>query len=238
LENAAEIIGETINQRKREDGLMMNQQSRNWGIKKLGNGDMTAFPSFSITTSRALCMAFHRHFRLTALIFTMILLGIGCGKGGEETTQPDEEIPQQILHSFSTKHTEAGVLRWTLVGHSAEFLKEVGHVQNPTIQIFQDGKWAITVTGDRGEIIQSSNDVKVFDHVVGTSQDGKLYTDELHWRNQDGKLYAPNACEVVRGDSTMIGQEMEADPALEVVTMKDIQFKIYPKDEKIDATAN
>jgi hypothetical protein len=65
-----------------------------------------------------------------------------------------------------------------------------------------------------------------------------LYTDELHWRNQDGKLYAPNESRIVRGDSTMVGREMEADPTLEVVTMKNTQFKIYPKDEKIDATEN
>jgi LPS export ABC transporter protein LptC len=173
-----------------------------------------------------------------ALIVALILPCIGCDKSREEPTQPVEEIPQQILHNFSTKHTEAGITRWTLAADSAEFLKEIGYVQKPTLQIFQNGKWAITVTGDRGEIIQSSNDINVFDNVVGTSQDGVLYTDELHWRNQDGKLYAPNESRIVRGDSTMVGREMEADPTLEVVTMKNTQFKIYPKDEKIDATEN
>ena len=166
----------------------------------------------------------------------LVLLGIGCGKGEDELTQPAEKIPQQILHKFSTKHTEAGITRWTLVADSAKFLEEVVHVQNPTVQIFQEGRLEITVTGDRGEIIQ--NDIKVYDNVVGTSQDGVLHTNELYWRNRDGKLYAPNVSRIVRGDSTMVGRELEADPALEVVTMKDTQFQIYPKDEKIDATEN
>ncbi|MCZ6676181.1 MAG: LPS export ABC transporter periplasmic protein LptC [Candidatus Poribacteria bacterium] len=166
----------------------------------------------------------------------LVLLGIGCGKGEDELTQPAEEIPQQILHKFSTKHTEAGITRWTLVADSAKFLEEIVHVQNPTVQIFQEGRLEITVTGDRGEIIQ--NDIKVYDNVVGTSQDGVLHTNELYWRNRDGKLYAPNVSRIVRGDSTMVGRELEADPALEVVTMKKTQFQMYPKDEKIDATEN
>jgi LPS export ABC transporter protein LptC len=172
----------------------------------------------------------------TVLIIALILLSVGCDRGEEELTQPAEEIPQQILQHFSTQHTEAGIVKWTLVAASGEFLEEVAHVQNPTVQIFQDGKWAMTVTGDRGEIIQPTNDIKVFDNVVGTSQDGVLYTDELHWRNQEDKLYAPDESEIVRGDSTMIGEEMEGDPLLKVVTMKDVEFNIYPKDEKIDAT--
>ena len=172
------------------------------------------------------------------LLVTLSLLTVGCDKVDEEPTLPVEEIPQQILLNFSTQHTEAGIARWTLVADSAEFLKEITYIQNPTVQIFQDGKWAMTITGDRGEILQSSNDIHVFENVVGKSQDGVLYTDELHWRNSDGKLYAPNESKIVRGDSTMFGREMEGDPALEVVTMKDVRSKIYPKDEKIDATEN
>ncbi len=165
-----------------------------------------------------------------------IFMGAGCGKEHEELKQPVEEMPQQTLQNFSTKHTEAGIPKWTLTADSAEFLKEVVVVRNPKVQIFRKGKITLTVTGDRGEITQSNNDIKVFDNVVGVSQDGVLYTNELHWRNRDGKLYAPNESKIVRGNSTLVGQEMESEPSLEVVTMKNVQFKIYPKDEKIDAS--
>ena len=178
---------------------------------------------------------FQMNFLLTALMFCLILYGVACDKGGEKLTQPAEAIPEQTLQHFSTNHTESGVTTWKLIADSGEFMKAVVYVQNPTIQIFEEGQVAITVTGDRGEIIQSSNDLKVFDNVVGIGRDGVLYTDELHWRNREGKLYAPNESEIVRGDSTMIGREMEGDASLEVVTMKTVRFNVYAKDEQIDA---
>ena len=180
----------------------------------------------------------HIAFHVFIFLAAVSLLAIGCDKSDEEPTQPLQETPQQILYSFSTKHTEGGIARWTLVANEATFLKEIVVLQKPTVQIFQEGKWAITVTGDRGEIIESSNDIHIFENVVGKSQDGHLYTNELHWRDSDGKLFAPNTAKIVRGDSTMIGQELEGDPTLEVVTMKDVRSKIYPKDEKFDATEN
>lgn len=169
------------------------------------------------------------------LIFYIIFHAVGCDRGEEELTQPVEEIPEQILQQFSTKHTESGVTKWTLIADSGEFMEAVVYVQNPTIQLFKDGQITITVTGNRGEIIQSNNNLKVVDDVVGISQNGVLYTDELHWQNRNGRLYAPNESEIVRGGSTMVGRELESSPSLEVVTMKHVQFEFYARDEKIDA---
>lgn len=169
------------------------------------------------------------------LIVCIIFQVVSCDRGQEELTPPEKEIPEQILQQFSTKHTESGVTKWTLIGDSGEFMEAVVYVQNPTIQIYEDGQVTITVTGARGEIIQSNNNLKVFDNVVGTSQNGVLYTNELHWQSRNGKLYAPNESEIVRGGSTMIGIEMESRPSLEVVTMKHVQFKIFAKDEKLNS---
>lgn len=172
---------------------------------------------------------------LTVSITIFTLHGLGCYKEQENVTQLTEDVPQQTLQGFSTSHTEAGIIKWVVVGDGATFLKEIVEVQQPTVQIFEEGELAITLTGDRGEIIQRSTDIQLFDNVVGVSSDGKLYTDELHWRNTNGKLYAPNESEIVREDSTLIGIELEADPALENMTMKKIRAKIYAKDENVDA---
>lgn len=171
---------------------------------------------------------------LTVLVTIVTISGLGCDTGQGEVTQFTEEIPQQTLHGFSTSHTEAGVVKWVLVGSEATFLKNVVAVKEPIVEIFEDGELKITLTGNRGEIIKRSNDIHLFEQVVGESQDGKLYTDELHWRNQDGKLFAPNMSKVVRGDSTLTGNEMEASPSLEKLTMKNTQFRINPKDDKLN----
>ena len=177
-------------------------------------------------------------FQVSCLLVALSLLTLGCDKIDEEPTQPAQETPQQILYQFSTQHADGGITRWTLVARQATFLKESIQMQKPRVEIFEEGKWAITITGERGELIESSSDIYIFENVVGKSQDGYLYTDELHWRNNDGKLFAPNISTIVRGDSTMVGRELEGDPTLEVVIMKNVQSKIYPKDEKFDATEN
>ena len=171
---------------------------------------------------------------LPLLITTLTFCGLGCDTGQGDVAQFAEEIPQQTLHGFSTSHTEAGVVKWVLVGSEASILKKIIAVKEPTVEIFEDGELKITLTGNRGEIIKRSNDIQLFDQVVGESQDGKLYTDELHWRDQDGKLYAPNMSKIVRGDSTATGNELEASPSLEKLTMKNTQFRINPKDEKVN----
>ena len=171
-----------------------------------------------------------------ASVFILILQGVGCNKENQDVTQPTEGAPQQTLQGFSTSHAEAGIMKWTLVGDKATFFTDVIQVEHPTVQVFENGQAASTITGKRGEIIKATNDIKVYDDVVGVSQNGKLYTDELHWLNGDGKLYAPNESTIVRGDSTVVGQELEGNPSLDVVTMKNIQFKLYTKDEKSDAS--
>ena len=180
----------------------------------------------------------HITFQVSFLLVAFGLFTFGCDKVDEEPTEPAQETPQQILYTFSTQQADGGIKRWTLVAEKATFLKEIVEMQKPTVQIFEDGEWAITITGDRGELFESSNDIHIFENVVGKSLDGLLYTDELHWRNNDGKLFAPNISTIVRGDSTMVGQELEGYPTLEVVIMKNVQSKIYPKDEKFDATEN
>lgn len=177
-------------------------------------------------------------FQVSSLLLALSLLTFGCDKADEEPTQPAQETPQQILYKFSTQQADGGITRWVLVAEQATFLKEIVQLQKPRIEIFEEGEWAITITGDRGELIESSNDIHIFKNVVGKNPDGYLYTDELHWKNSDGKLFAPNTSTIVRGDSTMVGQELEGDPTLEVVIMKNVQSKIYPKDEKFDATEN
>lgn len=188
-------------------------------------------PKLNLMTSK-----FEMKFRRLPFALCLIFLALGCDRGQEELTPTNDENPEQILQQFSTKHTESGVTKWTLIADSGEFMESVVYVQNPTVQIFEDGQITLTVTGDRGEIIESNNNLKIFDNVVGISQNGVLYTDELHWHNRNGKLYAPNESEIVRGDSTMVGREMESRPSLEVVTMKHVRFNFYAKDEKVGAT--
>jgi len=48
----------------------------------------------------------------------LIFLALGCDRGQEELTPTNDENPEQILQQFSTKHTESGVTKWTLMADS------------------------------------------------------------------------------------------------------------------------
>ncbi|MAG83594.1 LPS export ABC transporter periplasmic protein LptC [Candidatus Poribacteria bacterium] len=171
------------------------------------------------------------------IMLAFIAIYLGCNAGENQVGENNaEDIPQQQLTSFSTSHTEGGVLKWELVGHSATSHLDVTSVDNPVVKIFQNGRLAITVTGQQGELIQSNQNVKVFEDVIAISQDGKMFTDELHWLNDQEKLYAPNESRIERGDSVMFGNQAMGDPDLRIVQMKQVRAKLYPKDKKNDET--
>ena len=167
------------------------------------------------------------------IMLAFIAIYSGCNAGENQVGENNaEDIPQQQLISFSTSHTEEGVLKWELVGHSATSHLGITSVDNPVVKIFQNGRLAITVTGQQGELIQSNRNVKVFEDVIAISQDGKMFTAELHWLNDQEKLYAPNESRIERGDSVMFGNQAMGDPDLRIVQMKQVRAKLYPKDEK------
>ena len=110
-------------------------------------------------------------------------------------------------------------------------------MENPTVEIFEDGVLSITLKGRTGKQILTGSEkdnLHLSGDVVGVSKDATLYSEVLHWQNLAGRLYGPVEVTLVRGDSTWVGTEMFANPTLETVEMKNNQFKLYPKDEKTD----
>ena len=165
---------------------------------------------------------------------------IGCER--EEENLPAEPAPIQQLDTFTTQHTEEGVLKWTLVGDSSELQENKARgnkiiVQNPKVQIYEEGKVSITLTSLIGELYSSGrkkNNVYLQGKVVGVNENGTLHTELLEWQNKDGTLYAPKEVKIMRGDSTWYGTEMVANPNLETLTMQNNRFRLYPKDEEIN----
>ena len=168
-----------------------------------------------------------------------LLLCLTCCKStGTPVSAPDESVesvPKQKLDRFATQHTEAGIVKWTLVGDTSTFHGSYIEVENPTVQIFENGVVSMTLNSQKGKQFLNGtqkDNLHLTGKVVGVSEKGKLLTEILHWQNLAGRLYAPEEATVVRGDSTWSGTEMLANPTLETVKMKNNRFKLYPKDEK------
>lgn len=172
-------------------------------------------------------------------MYLCLLLCVICCRNTETpvgaTDEPVETVPTQQVNGFSTQHTEAGVLKWTLVGETSTFHGSYIEVQNPTVQIFEDGVVSMTLNSQKGKQFltgSEKNNLHFIGEVVGVSEDGTLYSEILYWQNLAGRLYGPDEVTLVRGDSTWVGTEMFANPTLKTVKMKNNQFELYSKDEK------
>jgi hypothetical protein len=128
-----------------------------------------------------------------------------------------------------------GVLRWRMWGEKADVLANGNvRVRAPKVLVYEAGAPSLTVTGNTGEIVQSSRNFRVVGNVSGVSKHALLRTDELLWNDRDGTLTAPNLTEIRRGSSVLTGRNLTARPSLETFQMKQIRAKLYPKDETIE----
>lgn len=176
------------------------------------------------------------------IVFVLVCFTVVFSCDREEESQSTTPPPLQQLQTFTTQHTKGGVLKWTLVGETSELResKAIGNrviIQNPKVQIYEEGKVSITLTSKTGQLFSSGskrNNVYLKGEVVGVNENGSLYTEELEWRNKEETLYSPTEVKVVRGDSTWNGTEMVANPNLETVKMSNNRFRLYPKDEEIN----
>ena len=76
--------------------------------------------------------------------------------------------------------------------------------------------------------------ILVVTYFIATSDNGQLFSEELHWSNRDDRLYSPVACSIVRGESVVNGANAAARPNLEVIEMKEVTATLYEKDEKLN----
>lgn len=128
-----------------------------------------------------------------------------------------------------------GLLRWRMWGEKAEILAN-GNVQvrSPKVLLYESGEPSLQVTAERGEVVSSSRDFRLFGNVAGISRHALLRTDELLWDDRNGTLTAPNEVEIRRGSSLLTGRHLTARPNMESFRMKQIRARLYPKDERVE----
>ena len=153
------------------------------------------------------------------------LLFAGCGgDSDEEVPQPPEDVEQEIS-LFSLIQSQEGRTKWKLDADSATYLEsdEVA-LKKVQLVIFGDnGKETMIIHGDKGEVDESTYDVKITENVVGISSDGgRLETEELYWRDRTGKIYTTPGVKVTitYEDSVVVGEQLFADPELETVRLR------------------
>jgi len=172
---------------------------------------------------------------------------IGCSDNEDISDISEKKVTQRII-SFTSNHSEASYLKWSLDAKEAVFLEN--HeilIEEPSVKLYEAPESSdnieesenvlpkfILITGDEGKVNNRTKDMVINGNVKGVSENGTLYTNELFWKDKEGLIYVPGEVKIVRGDSIMNGKNMTADPTLEIVNMDDVDFTLYAKDEKLD----
>jgi len=169
---------------------------------------------------------FHRLRGAVFLVIAILLLA-GCGGDNDrQVSQPPDEVEQEISQ-FSLVAARGGQTKWRLSSDTATLL-EADRVRVTKVRLLifgdKDGE-TLTIHGDRGEVNQRTNDIKIMGNVEGISSDGgRLTTEEIYWREGTGKIYTLPGIKVTitYEDSVIVGEELKADPELETLELKSI----------------
>ena len=166
-------------------------------------------------------------FKENRIIILLILLfvNICCERSNEGQDSPPPAGVEQELGKFSLTRSQKGYSRWKLEAKSADFM-ESGQVkiQDVKLVIFGDKNKA-DIRGDKGEFSQSTYNVKMTKNVKGVLSDGgRLTTDEIYWSESDKRIYTLPGTKVtiVYKGFTIMGEELEARPDLQTVSLKNI----------------
>ena len=166
-----------------------------------------------------------RNLVLISVVVNLLLAG--CGDDSDrQATRPPAEVEQE-LSQFSLVRMLKGQTKWKLNADAATFLEsERVKIEKVELLVFGDKEEEmLTIHGERGEVNQRTNDIKIMGNVEGVFSDGgRLTAEEIYWREGTGKIYTLPGVKVTitYEDSIIVGEELEADPELETATLKNI----------------
>ena len=172
------------------------------------------------------------------LIFAIITsFFIGCGKDGDSQDTPPPVGVEQEIGKLSFTRSQSGKTRWSLDAKSASIM-DSGQIkiEDVSLKVFDDkSNKTADIHSDKGELNQSTYDVKMTGNVKGTLSDGGYMTaDEAYWSEDEKRIYTSPGVKVtiVYKDSTIIGEELDAKPLQEIVELKNVKGTTYEVEEK------
>jgi LPS export ABC transporter protein LptC len=144
----------------------------------------------------------------------------GCHGGGSTVTSNEEiRIPDQEARDFTLTESAAGTKNWTLRAEYAAMYNREHKVDAKTVKIdFFDAEGALysTLTADRGEVDQRTNDLQARGNVrVSTKNGVAMETDSLRFVNRTGKILSDGFVKVTRQGDVLTGFGFESDATLE-----------------------
>jgi LPS export ABC transporter protein LptC len=157
---------------------------------------------------------------LGAGVVGLTLAASGCHRRSAPVASSDElRIPDQEARDFTLTESDAGRKNWTLRADYAAMYNREHKVDAKTVTIdFFDKEGALysTLTADRGEIDQTTNDLEARGNVhVTTKNNVTMETDSLRFLNRTGRIVSDGFVRVTRQGDVLTGIGFESDATLE-----------------------
>ena len=181
----------------------------------------------------------------------ILALGLALSACSSQKAPADlTEKPDQWLEQFKITETQAGLPVWILNSKVAQRFDRRNKITLDDFTIeFMDNKSnrksnsrsslilakknqtaAAVLSAPKGEVNTENKDLTAWGGVEVNSQDGTQLTSErLRYSTLTKKITTDSAIRIVRSDSILIGEGLEASPDLSTVKIFHHQASIYPK---------
>lgn len=184
-----------------------------------------------------------------AVVFLFFLSFLGC-TSSQKPLADFSEKPDQWVEKFTITETLSGVPVWVLNSENAQVYNKQRKVNLENVRIeFMNAppaqrkrskeslllaKKALTLaarlSAPKGEVKMDNHDLLAWGGVEVQSEDGtKLFSERLHYSTNQQKIVTESPVKVVRRDSTLIGEGLEASPDLSTIKIFRHRAEIYPK---------
>ena len=189
------------------------------------------------------------HFGLYGFL-VLFSLALGACYPKQKTPSESAEKPDQWVEQFKITETLSGIPVWVLNSESAEvfekqkkvlltniridFMNPVTSKKNRSKESLERAKKLATLaarlSAPKGEVKMDSRDLSAWGGVEVEAQDGtKLYCDRLTYSKDRQKILSESPVKIVRKNSILLGEGLEASPDLATVKIFRHQASIYPK---------
>ena len=157
--------------------------------------------------------------------FVAGLTGLLYVRGRAVRPEPAEPVASSADYRIKEVHIQeeaVGNIRWKLDADHAEVFQQEGKtlMRKVTVTIIEpDRSW--TVTGDEGELLEASKDVRLRRNVVLVSSEGvRLEAETLNWNAKGRRVWTDDPVTLVRNNAVLKGRGLEARMDEERTTIK------------------
>lgn len=139
-----------------------------------------------------------------------------------ETPEPPSTPADYRVKEVRIQERGSGDAEWKLEATLAEVFQQQGktRMKNVTITILEpDRSW--TVTGDEGELLDSTKSVSLRDNVVLVGSDGlRLETRSLQWLAKERRVWTDDPVTIFRDGAVIEGRGLEVSMGEERTSVK------------------